>query len=167
MQQQIATLNVIRDASPNTPIGNIQQELFVPIGLAGTPGPNGIPYGPNGMIETPSLGTLAGSGTSPVQLTVAPYKEGSSGSGVTAIQIRLLALGCYAFVGSGTFDAATSEAVKAFMVANANSNVSVTEFSLLSFSADAPSSWINDTTPGTVDHNVWQLLFSPSAKSCK
>jgi hypothetical protein len=181
MQQQIATLSVIRDTSPNTPIGNIQQELFVPTaGVSGGAGPYGGPITAAGLptnsspspFPTGLISSQYGTGSdisaaTLVKISVQPYKEGSTGSGVTAIQDRLSSLGCYGLAGTGAFDATTAAAVEAFMAANENARTSVTEFSLLSFSADAPSSWINDPTPGTVDHTVWQLLFSPSAKSCR
>lgn len=169
MQGRIDALASIREASPDTPIGNLNGGLF----SAGGYGVGGYGSNPYGGISTsrdvaqPVAGlgaidpTLAG-----IRLPHPPYKEGASGSGVTTIQNRLSELGCFSGPSTGAFDAATSAAVIAFV--NANGRPSPESMAgLLTTSRDAPAVLEEDSTPGTVDYRLWAEMFDSSAKKCQ
>jgi Putative peptidoglycan binding domain len=146
-RRRIAILKHIRDASPETPIGSIRNDLFVLTGRVGN--------GPDGT--TVLSGRIVG----------APYMEGGSGPGVTAIQERLAALGCLVHPSTGEFDSATRKGVVAFVSVNGRPVTKGYLGTNLATSYLVPSAEYVDATPGSVDHDLWEELFSDSAKKCK
>jgi hypothetical protein len=165
LQSRIDILTSIRDQSPDTPIGDINGGLFTPV-IQGVVGLGSVPDGT--ALSSASLTKLLSSfqGTQATSTILPPYKEGASGSGVTAIQNRLFSLGCYSGLATGTFDAATAAAVVAFVETNGRPSPT----SLIGFidtSPDAPAVLEEDSTPGTVDYRLWGELFALSAKKCE
>jgi hypothetical protein len=165
-QQQAAQLNTlasIRTQSPDTPIGSITTDLFKSMGETTTA------FG--GNITSACLGTnppfyCPKTSTDNAGMTLTfPYKVGFSGDGVKAIQDRLATLGCSAVESTGNFDTPTAQAVDSFVLANGRPSRNEYEFSLSS-SLYAPSSIVSDDSAGTVDHDLWEALFSSTAKHC-
>jgi hypothetical protein len=160
LQDRIAAFTSIRDSSPDTPIGDINRGLFTTV-IPGVVGNASTSYGAASTSEsvTQLITGLRQPGPPP------PYKEGASGSGVTAIQNRLLSLGCYAGLTTGTFDPATAAAVIKFVENNGRPSP-YSMAGLLDTSPDAPEVLHEDPTPGVVDYQIWGELFGSSAKRC-
>jgi hypothetical protein len=148
---RIEELRKIRDQHPDTPIGNITGSLF---SLTQGQGLNGNKPLDSWMAST----STAYTGVTP------PYKEGATGPGVTEIQTRLVELGCYQGLASGTFDSDTTKAVTAFASANPPGP---SDSSFLAFSPEMPSPLLIESAPGTVDYPLWGRLFSTTAKRCQ
>lgn len=161
LQEKITALSSIRDLSPDTPIGDINGGLFNPV-IPGVVNNGSTSYGAASASD--SIAQLVSGSRQPGPPP--PYKEGASGSGVTAIQNRLFALGCYEGLTTGTFDTATTAAVIAFVETNGRPSPN-SIMGLLDTSSDAPAVLYDDPTPGTVDYRLWGELFSSSAKKCK
>ncbi|HWZ50193.1 MAG TPA: peptidoglycan-binding protein [Granulicella sp.] len=145
LQSRLQAINEVRSKLPDTPIGAITNDLFKPTGF----GQGGYGEGPYGGIAV-----------------ISPYKEGTVGNGVRALQERLAALGCYSGQPSGIFDPATTAGVSAYVAANGSPSVDA-YLGLSATSADAPSPVIVDGSTGTVDYGMWRAIFAPLAKHCQ
>jgi hypothetical protein len=155
---QIGTLAKIRAESPDTPIGDISNDLFKHLGN-GEGGNDPC----NTLIPPSYCSKMLGS--SPFQsLAYFPYKEGIMGDGVSEIQSRLIALGCYSGPSTGYFDSATTQAVIAFVATNGRPQKN--SFELASLSPNAPTALLVDDSSGTVDHDMWGWMFLTTAKNC-
>lgn len=174
-QQQASQLNTlasIRTQSPDTPIGSISTDLFKSTGF-GTGGlaTLGIGGGYGGTTTdlcsglNPPPYCPGATNVSMATLLALPYKEGGrDGEGVKEIQDRLGTLGCYSGQSTGTFDSLTAQGVDAFVATNGRPSKDMYRSALSGI--NAPSVFVNDDSAGTVDHDLWESIFSPAAKHC-
>jgi hypothetical protein len=139
-------LEALRESSPNTPIGTINNQIFQPINT---------------------------SISAPIDILRPAYAIGSTGQGVSSIQTRLTELGCYSGPISGTFDSATADAVKAFESAKYQSGSKIPRIVPPTFTpnaTDAPAlgsgSIGGPFSSGEVGISEWSDLFSSSALAC-
>jgi len=98
--------------------------------------------------------------------SVAPYVEGSSGHGVTTIQLRLKELGCYAGPINGVFDSETLSAVQQWKRAqvSAFSSFQINPSAITPDTSEQPTS--EPFTGDAVGSFEWTNLFLAIAKKC-
>jgi len=169
-EQNVRTerLKQIRDASPETPIGSINSQLFqtaamgMGMGYLGTSGTYGGTYGGYGY---------GGAGNPGILGTLVPkYSLGATGEGVKAIQSRLSALGCYSGPINGEFDSSTGEGVKAYKSALGKPITAGTKFASIAVvmpdSKLIPTSDQTETNPEDVGLLTWNSLFSLFSPQC-
>jgi hypothetical protein len=172
--QQMAQLKKIRETSPQTPIGDIKNDLFQiaatqyalgGLGAGINGGGIGSPYAANPYINSGRPPTSGLSATSAP--LIAPYKIGSQGIAVEAIQARLAQLGCYSGSISGQYDSATDSAVRAFQGTKSTGQrlSDIKTPPIEPPPTAAPST--DDAVLGDVGLSTWSRLFSPVAHSCK